>query len=227
LVLLFSDLGYRESEEREAYRLLFIGFLGFGLGNLLWFLNDTYLMGSISVNFLNVFFIFQLLTKYSFFKFLRKNSSENNISTKLIHFCFLFVLLILFSEVYSISSFLTSIFNIFFIIESVITIFYISQNLLNDDLKLVDFRYFIAGTVIWLLADTYYLIDIDLNKYSMGNIVDFMYFLGFYLIISSIIYKSFNLEKIINCVFEKKLFYIYFKTLLPFIKLSLKKNLIS
>ena len=208
LVLLFSDLGYRESKEREAYRLLFIGLLSFGFGNLLWFLNDTYFQGNISVNFINVFFLFQLLTKYSFFKFLRKDSGDSDIPTKLIHFSFLFVLLILFSEAYSISSFLTSIFNIFFIAESLITVYYVGLKLLNDDIKLIDFRYFIAGTIVWLLADVSYLIDIDLNKYSMGNIVDFMYFLGFYLIISSIIYKSFRVEKTFNSLFEKKLFYI-------------------
>jgi len=208
LVLIFTELDYIDLKEREAYRLLFIGLLSFGLGNLMWFLNDSLLSGSIPINFINVFFLFQLLTKYSFFHFLKKNSDQSNLSTKLFKISLLIVLLILVSEASAISSKLTSLLNIFFIIESLITVFYLSQNLVHEEIRLIDLRYFIAGTSVWFLADISYLIDVDINKYSIGNIVDFMYFLGFYLLISSIIYKSFRLEKTFNSLFEKKLFYI-------------------
>ena len=207
-VLLFSELNYKDSEERGVYHLLFIGLLSFGFGNLLWFINDEFLYGSIPVNFINILFLFQLLSKHSFFRFLEKGMVHSNLTSRLIRFCSLIVMLTLFAEIYSISSFFTSFLNIFFILESVITILYLTQNLVKLNHFLIDLRFFIAGTVVWLFADVTYLINIDFNKYTMGNLVDFMYFLGFYLIVSSIIYKSFNIDRLINYVFEKKLFYI-------------------
>ncbi len=207
-VLLFSELAYKDSEERGVYQLFFIGLLSFGFGNLLWFINDEFLSGSIPVNFINILFLFQLLSKYSFFRFLEKGSELSNLTSRLIRVCTLVVMLTLFAEVYSISSLFTSFLNIFFILESLITILYLNQNLTKLNNFLIDIRFFISGTAVWFLADVAYLIDIDFNKYTMGNFVDFMYFLGFYLIVSSIIYKSFKIDKLFNYVFEKKLFYI-------------------
>ena len=63
---------YKDREEEKSYKFLFLGFFIYGLANLIWYLNEI-LMLEISINYLNLLFIFQIFTKHYFLKYLNFN----------------------------------------------------------------------------------------------------------------------------------------------------------
>jgi len=207
LILLLTDLDYKSEEDRGVYRYFFTGLLVYGFANLLWFFNDSILNGVLDLNFLNILFIFQTLSKYTLLIYLTDSQKvRGKFLTFIMKLNLLFLIFGLFICSYKIS--LDEYFNYFFIFESIVGILFTLKNYNNLNLTLIDFRYFIAGSTLWLLGDLYYLFDLNLNIYYMGNIVDFVYFLGFYLLLSSILYNNFSWDEKINLLVEKQLFYI-------------------
>lgn len=204
LVLISSDLNFKDQEEREVYSLFFIGLLVYGVGNFVWFLNTELFEDFISDKFLNLIFCFQTITKFYLFKYLFEETEKRAFKKGFLDFYILFILILLFFG----TSIVPTLFEYFFIFDSIVTIYY-SLRLLNYQVLLIDLNYFITASSLWLFADIYYLFLSESGNYFMGNIVDFVYFIGFYLIISSIVYKNFKFSDTFNNIFENRGFYLY------------------
>jgi len=204
LVLLGSEFCFKDREEREVYNLFFIGFLVYGIANLIWFLNSIFFDNFLSENFLNIIFSFQSFTKFWLFYYLIKNEKKSNAQSKFLKLYLLVLMVFLIFDAYLPYYF----YDFLFIFDSAITIL-IGYFLRYKEIFLIDWNYFISGSFLWLLGDIYYSFLNQAGIYFMGNIVDFIYFLGFYLMIVSIVYKNFKFSEIFNNIFENTSSYLY------------------
>lgn len=188
LVLIFTDLSYKDTAEGRVFRDFFIGLLVYGFTNFIWFLNEEFLNGQLPENIFNILFTVQVMAKYRLILYFLEKL-KTSFPYQIAKVCVLLLFFGIFVNSYYFE--VSSIFNYFFIVESILSIGLISIYIKPTVISIIDFRYFIAGEVLWLLADLFYLFESSLNYYFMGNIVDFVYFLGFYLYLSSIIYTNF------------------------------------
>lgn len=207
VTLFFTDLSYKDWQQRHVFQNLFIGFFIYGLANFSWFLNEEFLNNSLPENYFNILFAFQVLTKFHLFYYYIQDlkSIWYNFTIKLIILVFL-VLVCLFS-IFSGIEFDFN-FNTFFIIETLTSILLLIIYLNNISVGLIDFKYFIAGEILWLIGDILYLNDFSTKIHFIGSIVDFCYFLGFYLFLASVIYKNFAYDLKLKISVAKDLFYI-------------------
>ncbi len=189
-------------EEKYAYIFLFLGFCLYGIGNLSWYLNDSFNL-KINLNYLNILFFIQAVSKHNFFKYLLSNQtlSRKNIAFSKIISINLGVLTfaILASNFVSLN---TMLYDFYFIFESLFSVYFIYTYLFQNYSSHIDLRYLLFGNLMWLIADSLYLFETLSGIYFMGNISDFIYFIGFYLMLSSIIFKDFNFREKINFYFE-------------------------
>ena len=204
VVLICSYLNYRNSKESEVYGLFFIGLLVYGVGNLFWFLNTEFLNSFVPEKFLDLIFCFQTITKVYLFKYLIEENLSIYWNSKFLDFYILIVLVLMFLGQPQIPE----IFEYFFILDSIISVV-VALKLNKAGILLIDFNFLALASVLWFLADAFYLLMSESGKYLMGNIVDFIYFIGFYLIISSIVYKNFKFSDILNNLFENRGYYLY------------------
>lgn len=207
LLFLISGFQYSSKQEKNVYNLLFIGFLAYGLGNIFWFFDDFFDL-KFEYSYLNFLFIFQVLTKHYFLKFLASSNDEFTSSKVFRKIFSLNLLVLLFSSFFGNLVTLDELyFEIYFILESLISILFIGYALKIDLTSHLDLRYFFFGNLVWFLADTLFLFEKFSQIYFAGNISDFVYFLGFYLMISSILFKNVILNPKIEFNLTKNLSY--------------------
>lgn len=202
-LFLFNGYRFQDRRERSTYQLLFCGFWIYGVANFIWYLNDT-LNLKISENYLNLFFIFQIFTKDYFLKYLVQK--YHNFKPNLIHNIFsinlgIGLFLVFATNFLNLKDFLSNLFFIYESIFSIIFVLYYSQKILDSYLDLNLFGY---GSLVWLLADTVYYFESFKGVYVMGDISDFLYYFGFYLMLSAILFKNFNFVAKLNFYFDKK-----------------------
>lgn len=202
-LFIIYDFKFRNREERIAYLSLFYGFLIYGACNLLWYLNEA-LFEIIDFKFLNFLFIFQCFTKHYFLRYLSINDKKNKA-----YFSTLFSInigILLFALFFSSNFHLESyILDIYFIIESLLTVIFIFYYLKESFNLHIDLRYFLYGNLIWLVADILFLIENFTKTYFMGNVSDFIYYIGLYMMLYSILIKNFNYKEKIDFVFDLNL----------------------
>jgi hypothetical protein len=205
ILFLITDYQYQDREESLAYKFLFLGFCLYGTGNLVWYLNDSFNL-DIHVNYINILFFLQAISKHNFFKFLvlNQNTSRKNQAFSKIISINLGVLIIA-TAVSNIVSLNSLLYDFYFIFESILSIFFIYYYLFQNYSSHLDLRYLLLGSLFWLVGDSLYLIEILSGVYFMGNISDFIYFVGFYLLLSSVIFKDFNFKEKINLYFDTNL----------------------
>jgi len=104
-------------------------------------------------------------------------------------------------SVYTFNEFLSNLFFINESIFSIIIVFYYSQKILDSYLDLNLFGY---GSLVWLLADLLYYLESFKGIYLMGDNTDFLYYFGFYLMLSAVLFKNFNFVAKLNFYFERK-----------------------
>lgn len=202
IVFVINSYAYKDREEKLAYNFLFLGFCLYGVGNLGWYLNDLFNL-KIDLNYFNILFFIQAISKHNFFKYLLSNQglSKKNIAFSKIISTNLGVLIfaILASNYVSLDNLL---YEFYFIFESLFSVYFIYYYLYRNYSSHIDLRYLFLGNFMWILADILYLFETLSGVYFIGNISDFIYFIGFYLMLSSIIFKDFNFKEKINFYFE-------------------------
>ena len=205
LGFLVTQYNYQDEAEEKAYKFLFSGFLIYGLGNLMWYINEIFVL-DIPVFYLNLFFLYQIISKNIFFKHLissQKDSNLNQTFKLFFNFNLLMLLLTIFySEVFESRGYL---FELYFIFESFVSILFIFYYLNLMYFSHLDFRYFGYGNIIWLLGDILFYFETVSSSIIMGNLSDFSYFIGFYLMLSSIIFKNFSFWEKVNQTFDLKI----------------------
>lgn len=191
LLLYFSEFVFKDIEEERSYKVLFVGFFVYGLGNIIWYFKEL-LSLNFDLDFINILFFFQIFTKYYFFKYLNsvKGESKNKVFDNLFSVNLLILLFaILLGESFNLSSQIT---DIYFIFESLLSIIFIFYYLANTFTGHLDLNYFGLGNLAWLIADVLFLVEVNTNHYFMGNLSDFIYFVGFYFMLASLIFKNFS-----------------------------------
>jgi len=205
ILFLINNYNYANEEEKKAYYFLFLGFCLYGIGNFLWYFNDTLSLG-IDINYINILFFIQVVSKHSFFKFLlscQEKTTKNLNFSKIISVNMgVLVLAVVFSNIISLDNF---IYDFYFIFESIISIYFIYYYLFNNFSSHLDLKYFMIGNIFWLLGDCLFLFEFISGKYFIGNIPDFVYFVGFYFMLGSVIFKNFNFMEKLNFYFDTKL----------------------
>jgi hypothetical protein len=202
---LSTGFKFKSVEEKSAYQLLFIGFWVYGCANFIWYLNESFTWGILE-ELLNLLFIFQVFTKDYFLRFLAQDSKNGSKKSKLgnlfsINLGFWLLLLLC-------KGFLNLEIpydNLFFIFDSLISILFLSlygSRILGAHL---DLNYFTLGCLIWLVGDLIYFYESYLGIYLMGDIADFIYYFGFYLLLTSVLFKNFSFVTKFNYYFENKL----------------------
>jgi len=193
LLFIFSEYKYRDLTERKFYQLLFLGFTSFGLANLGWYLFDLLEINSMT-NYLNIFFIFQVITKQIFFKYIYSKESveyKNILWEKIISINIGILLVSIFATQFiSLNSIY---FDIYFILESILSVVFIIKCRNYEFFSHIDLKYFLTGTTLWLLGDLLFVGEVLFNSYFIGSYSDFIYFVGFYLMLASVVFKNFNL----------------------------------
>jgi hypothetical protein len=205
ILFLSSGYEYQNEDERKGYILLFIGFCIYGVANLLWFFSDFGIFET-PIEYLNFLFLTQVLCKHYFLRYL---ASLNKDSRHLKFFQNIFSLNI---GLILLALFLGNSFNLYeyyydfyFILESIFSITCLLVFLRGEIFTHIDLRYFVLGHLIWLTADSLFLIENLRQVYFMGTISDFIYYIGFYIMLYSIIFKNFQFTSKINFYLEKNL----------------------
>jgi len=203
-LLYFNDYIYKDREEEISYKILYLGFFVYGLGNVVWYFNDLFELG-ISLAFINILFLFQTFSKHFFFKYLIKGQKKSS-KSKIFSNIFSINLLILLLAIFLGNSFKleNQISDLYFILESFISIIFIFSIFLGKYSGHIDFNYFGFGNLIWFLADFLFFIEIKTNHYFMGNLSDFIYYIGFYFMLASLLLKNFHFDNFGN-FFQKRL----------------------
>jgi len=165
--------------------------------NFLWYLDINLLKSSMSLDFLNYGFIYQVLTKFLFFflikyQFERQKNCLSLVLKRVLQVNILLLTLALIFQGSTLSE--TKIYEYFFIFESIFTIIYLIFELKSSAKYLLDLRIFLFGSLIWLLGDILYFFENFLNYYHLGSLSDFTFFLGFYLFMYSIFFKNYSLR---------------------------------
>jgi hypothetical protein len=191
---------------------LFSGFLIYGISNFVWYLDLVFLKSSLSVEFLNYGFIYQVLTKFLFFflikyQYERQKSCVSLVLRRVLQLNILFLIIGLVFQGSSFSE--TKLYEYFFIFESLFTIVYLFFEMKGRVKYLLDIKIFIIGSVIWLFGDILYLFENFLNYYRLGSLSDFTFFLGFYFFVFSIFFKNYSLRRELLRDSSKKLKYRY------------------
>lgn len=201
-LLLLSEYKYKDREEKRIYSLLFFGFLIYGVANFIWYFNEVW-FELLSLSMLNTLFVFQIFSKHYFLRYLTKQGDEtvSKIIQNILSLNLGILLLSLFSgNLLNLQIFGT---EIYFIFESLFSIVFITYFVKKTYLSHLDLRYFLTGNTFWLLADLAFIYEEFNEKYFMGNLSDFLYFVGFYLMLTSILFKNYNLNQKFNLYFEK------------------------
>jgi hypothetical protein len=205
LTFLFSEFEYEDKESSRSYKLLFFGFTAYGIGNFIWYLNE--ILGlKISLNYLNSLFLFQGFTKHFFLRYLTKLQEETNynqIFNKIFSLNMLIMLFALFTvRLFDLNNFFL---DFYFIFESIVSIVFIFYFLKENFTAHIDIKYFLMGQSLWLFADLLYFFEVYWDVYLIGSLSDFIYFIGFYLMLSSVIFKNFNFSDKLELLLDKKL----------------------
>lgn len=208
LIFINSKLFFKK--EGSEFFILILGYLIYGIANLLWYLFDVFNLNNYFFEFLNLLFLFQAITKHFFL--IKEGSSKKRALKRdyILNFLIKGNLLILILTVcfHSFLSKFGSFFEIFFIFESVISILYIKEFLLRCESKYLNYKIFLFGNIFWLIGDLIFSYSHSINSYTSGDLSDFIYFLGFYLIISSVIFKDFLKSKAqVFSFFDKRFLY--------------------
>lgn len=192
ILFYFNGFKYTSVDEKRAYEVLFFGFFSYGLANLIWYLNDIFTL-EIDVSYLNLIFLVQVFSKHYFLKFL-STSGENNrfdlIFQKLFSINILISILALFtSKALSLNGFE---YDIYFIIESLVSIIFILYFLNEKMPSHININYFLTGNLVWFIADSLYLFEVLSGFYIIGELSDFVYYVGFYFLLASVVFKNFS-----------------------------------
>ncbi len=194
ILLFLHPRKFLNDTQKVIYLLLYFGFLVYGISNFLWYFDNQFLGTVLSQQALNFGFIFQVLTKFLFF-FLIKYQFEHQknclslVFSKILKFNILFLILSLVMQNSTFSD--SNVYEYFFIFESIFTIVYLINELPNKYKYLIDLRLFIAGSFVWFLGDLIFRFESKFSIYSLGSISDFVYFLGFYLLVFSCMFKDY------------------------------------
>jgi hypothetical protein len=205
MLFIVSNFNYEDREEKTAYLILFLGFLIYGFGNLIWYFNDAY-FEILDVKYVNLIFIFQCFSKHYFFRYLSLNlngTKNHNYFTQLFSLNIGILLLALFfSENLQLESYLV---DIYFVLESLLTVIFIVFCMKESFGEHIDLKYFMIGNLIWFIADILFLLETYSNTYFSGNLADFIYFVGLYFMLYSILIKNFNFTEKLNYIFDLQL----------------------
>ena len=197
ILIIFLNFKHLFKKEGSEFSVLLLGYLIYGIANFIWYVFDAFKVEKSFFDILNLMFIFQSISKYYF---LIKESEGRVGDTKssliienLLKINLFILLLTLVFNTY-LKKYGTFI-DIFFVFESLISIGYISFYLSKVDSKFLNYKLFLYGNAFWLIGDLLFSYSNNFNLYIAGDLTDFIYFLGFYLIISSVIFKNYNYTK--------------------------------
>lgn len=194
-VLLFlHPRKFQSNNQKVVYLLLYSGFFIYGISNFMWYFDSQFLGQILPPQILNFGFVFQVLTKFLFFflikyQFEHQKNCLNLVFSKILKFNILFLLISLVLQNSNFSE--SKIYEYFFIFESIFTIAYLINELPNKYKYLLDLRVFILGSLVWFFADLIFMFESKFQIYTIGGFSDFVYFLGFYLLVFSCMFKDY------------------------------------
>lgn len=213
LFIIFSTISVTIShssyfkKEGSEFLILTFGYLIYGIANLFWYFFDIFKIDGY--DFLNLLFVFQALTKQYF---LLKDSkgvgdkSGKKVFEKIItlNILLLSISLIFFQKDGVVENFMQS----FFLFEALLCVLFVKFYLLNSYSKFLNYELFLYGNLFWIFGDISYSYAVGVSSYISGGLSDFIYFLGFYLILNSFIFKNFaEVKNQLIQIFDKRFLY--------------------